>query len=224
MDLEAITQKVREIKESLPPNVLLEAAAKTRSAQQVKAAIQGGADCIGYNYVQEGLKIRAELESLYGKEFAGSIDFHLIGHLQKNKINKAITLFSMIETIESIEKAQELNKRSPDPIDVLIQVNIGDEDSKSGTLPEHILSIAKGIMDLDNLTLKGLMAIEPYEENPEDSIPYFRQMKHYVTDLQEQLGTDLPCLSMGMSHNWQQAAEEGATIVRIGTSIFGERK
>lgn len=223
MNTEQILDNIAQIKNSLPPGIKLEAAAKTRSAEEVKAAIDGGVDFIGYNYVQEGVDIYSALNTLYGKEFADSLRFSLIGNLQKNKINKALSLFTMVETVESSEKARHIDKRAQKPVDVLIQVNIGGEDSKAGAPPSDIMTIADTIEELPSLNLCGLMTIEPYMDDPESSRDYFQRTKALFDQVREKYGSTITDLSMGMSHNYHVALEEGATIVRIGTGIFGPR-
>lgn len=222
--MEQIIENVEKIREELPEGVKLEAAAKTRNAEEVRAAIQGGVDFLGYNYVQEGLQISRELKDKYGTDFPGAgVEYHLIGPLQKNKINKALGLFSMIETVESIKKAEEIDKRAQRGIDILLQVNIGYEESKSGAYSDQLFALAERIIQLSNIRLCGLMVIEPYEDDPEDSRKYFQEMKNYFDKLKEHVGDNFVHLSMGMSHNYRVAVEQGSTIVRIGTRIFGPR-
>ena len=225
MEYSRIIDNIARIREQIPDGVKIEAAAKTRSAEECKAAIEGGIDFLGYNYVQEGLAVAAEMTEAYGPETTDSVQFSLIGHLQKNKINKAVSLFSMIETVDSLKKASQINSRVPSgkPVDVLIQVNIGSEESKSGASFGKIREIAEGIEALEHVALRGLMTIEPYEEDPEESRKYFSAMKKLYDQLRDSFGEGICYLSMGMSHSWPVAVEEGASIIRVGTGIFGPR-
>jgi len=224
MNEETIRERVESIRRALPPHVKLEAACKTRTAEEVKAAADAGVDFLGYNHVQEALAVFDRLVSLYGEETARGLALHLIGPLQKNKIRKALSLFTMIETVESFEKAVHIDKRAVHPVDVLLQVNIGGEESKSGVDPAAVTETAEKILTLPRVRLRGLMTIEPYRENPEESRPYFKRMKVFFEELRERFGPGIEHLSMGMTHNYPVAVEEGATIVRIGTGIFGPRR
>lgn len=221
----SIAENVQSYRADLPPDVRILAAAKTRTAAEAKEALDAGVNYLGYNYVQEAQTVSTELERLFGADYAGRRDLlHLIGHLQTNKINKALPLFSMIQTIDSAEKARAVSARASVPVDILFQVNIGSEASKSGMAADQMLPSAAAIRDLSHVTLRGLMVIEPYEDDPEESRTYFKAMKELFNRLQDQEGDRISILSMGMSHNCRVAAEEGATLVRIGTGIFGERR
>ncbi|MFC1582772.1 YggS family pyridoxal phosphate-dependent enzyme, partial [Planctomycetota bacterium] len=223
MQTEKIIANIQRIRGDLPADVKIEAAAKTRSAAEVHAAIEGGVDFLGYNYVQEGLAISAELREQYNTDFRDICPYHLIGPLQKNKIGKALELFSIIETVDSPAKAEQISNRVSEPVDVLLQVNVGSEDSKSGALADSITALAGEIGVLPGLRLKGLMTIEPYEANPEQARPWFRSMRELFENVREHSGDHIQYLSMGMSHSYMVAVEEGANIVRIGTGIFGSR-
>ncbi|MBD3427283.1 MAG: YggS family pyridoxal phosphate-dependent enzyme [Candidatus Omnitrophica bacterium] len=216
----SITENVRTILNELPQGVQLVAAAKSRTAEEVREAIDAGVGIIGENYVQEAVKALRAIEK--------PVKWHFIGHLQKNKINKAIKLFDMIETIDSLELAQELDKRcfsSGKVMDVLIEVNSGKEPQKYGIFPEDVLSFAKEIARLGNIRLKGLMTMGPFSGDPEQARPFFTETRKAFEELKE---ASLPrveavYLSMGMTNSYQVAIEEGANLVRIGTKIFGER-
>jgi|SRR3989338_3714006 len=211
-----IKENVEKIKSSLPSNIILVAAAKTRSVEEIKEAIAAGIEIIGENYVQDAEK-KLVLKN--------KVKFHFIGHLQKNKVKRAVDLFDMIETVDSIEITKEIDKRCRAVnkiMPVLIEVNIGKEPSKFGCMPEDVESLAKEIKFLPNLELKGLMAMTPLFDDTEKCRPYFREMKKIFNDLKERY--DLAILSMGMSSSYKIAVEEGANMVRIGALIFGPRK
>lgn len=201
----------------MPPHVTVVAATKDRTVEEIRAAIATGISHIGENYVQE-----AERKM---REISEPATWHMIGRLQKNKANKAAELFHWIQTVDSLELARKLSQaatRLGKTIPVLIQVNIGREPQKAGVLPEHVFSLAQGIRELPNLELRGLMAIPPAPEKPEDSRPYFRAMYKLFQELRAE-GFPLDTLSMGMSADWEIAVEEGATMIRLGTALFGPR-
>ncbi len=223
MNKEQICDRIAAIREQLPADVRLEAAAKTRTPEEVKTAIDAGIDFIGYNYVQEGLQIAEDLRTEFGTDFSDRVQYNLIGHLQKNKINKALSLYRMIETVDSPKKAEEISKRARSDVDILIQVNIGCEESKQGSAESIIPEVAETAASLDHIHLRGLMTIEPYNEDPEDSRNFFRKMREHFDRLKSDFGSQITYLSMGMSHSWKTAVEEGATVIRIGTGLFGPR-
>ena len=215
-----IKQNVSQILSELPDGVQLVAAAKTRKPEEILEAIEAGAEIVGENYVQEA-------ERAY--ELIGNkAKWHFIGHLQKNKVKKAVKIFDMIETIDSFELAKEIDKRCAQ-IDkimpVLIEVNIGREEQKSGILPENTEQLAKDISALPNIRVTGLMTMGPLSGDPEDSRPYFVAMKKLFEKMKklDLPDTEMKYLSMGMTNSYQIAPEEGANMVRIGTKIFGER-
>jgi PLP dependent protein len=170
--------------------------------------------------VQEAERMRQTIEN--------TVQWHMIGHLQRNKVKKAVMLFDMIETIDSVELAKEVNKQciSEDKImPVLIEINSGKESSKTGVLPENVYQLIMQISSLPNLRIQGLMTMGPRFGNPEDARPYFKATKS-VFDRMKKTGTpgvEMRFLSMGMSNSYKIAIEEGANIVRIGTVLFGER-
>ena len=213
-----IAENVRSILGQLPPGVQLEAAAKTRQPVEVLEAIRAGVTIIGESYIQEA-------ERIY-QSVGNRASWHLIGHLQKNKIKKAAFLFDMIETIDSAETASELdrccvhlNRIMP----VLIEVNSGREKQKSGVLPEAVENLAGDIIACSNLRLAGLMTIGPACNNPEELRPYFAETRRIYEKLKSLSGTDIKYMSMGMTDSYRIAIEEGANLVRIGTGIFGQR-
>jgi len=218
--LNTIKRTVTAIQQSLPQDVLLVAAAKTRFPDEVKAAIDAGIKVIGYNYVQEAERIHESMDS--------PVQWHMIGHLQRNKVKKAVRLFDMIETIDSVKLAKEVNKRCiPEGkiMPVLIEINSGKESNKTGVLPDHVEELILRIHHLPNLKIQGLMTMGPRFGNPEDARPYFKVTKQLFEQIKEKQIPDVEMryLSMGMSNTYKIAIEEGANIVRIGTLLFGER-
>ena len=213
-------QNVNQILSELPEGVQLVAAAKTRRPEEILGAVEAGVKIVGENYVQEA-------ERAY--EAVGSrAKWHFIGHLQKNKVKKAVRIFDMIETVDSVEIAREIDKRCTQ-IDkimpVLIEVNSGREEQKSGVFPESVVQLAREISALPNIRVTGLMTMGPRFGNPEDSRSYFvetRKMFEKIKKLNLP-NVEMRYLSMGMTNSYKIAVEEGANIVRIGTKIFGER-
>ena len=215
-----IKQNVSQILSELPKGVQLVAAAKARKPEEILEAVEAGVEIVGENYVQEA-------ERAY-EVIGNKAKWHFIGHLQKNKVKKAVKIFDMIETVDSFELANEIDKRCASIgkiMPVLIEVNIGREAQKSGVLPENTEQLARDIATLPNVRLMGLMTMGPLSPDPEDSRPYFVAMKKLFEEM-EKLNlpdTEMQYLSMGMTNSYQIAPEEGANIVRIGTKIFGER-
>jgi len=149
----------------------------------------------------------------------------MIGHLQRNKVNKALTLFDVIQTVDSVRLASAISGRASAPVRVYVEVNVGGEQSKSGVAFDEAADLVRAISEMDNLRLEGLMTMEPYFEDPELARPYFRRMRELFEELRG-LGlpnVDMRVLSMGMTHSYRVAIEEGANMVRIGTAIFGPR-
>jgi len=215
-----IEKSVIEILKSLPADVLLVAASKTRTPEEVQAAIRAGIKVIGYNYLQEAEKIYQVI--------GNQVKWHMIGHLQRNKVKKAVKLFDMIETIDSVQLAKMVDKQCAlenKNMSVLIEINSGKESNKTGVLPEDVDELILKINDLLNLRVQGLMTMGPRFGNPEDARPYFKATKKVFDRLKK---LDIPdvemkYLSMGMSNSYKIAIEEGANIIRIGTRLFGER-
>ncbi len=206
-----------------PDTISLVAVSKKVSIDKIKEAIEAGHRLFGENYVQEAREKIIEL----GDE----AQWHYIGHLQSNKAKTAASLFHVIETVDRIKLASALDnslEKLNKTLSVFIQVNIGHEPQKSGVLPEDM---ERMLEDVNNrfrfIKVKGLMAMPPYFENPEAVRPYFRQMRNLYENLQEKglLGLHGPAeLSMGMSGDFETAIEEGATLVRVGTALFGARE
>lgn len=217
---QTIKHNIQQILQKIPSGVTLEAAAKTRSVKEVKAAIEAGISMIGYNYVQEAESIKSQITA--------DVRWHMIGHLQKNKVKKAAALFDMIETVDSVELAQRIDKECAKidrAMDVLIEVNSGREPNKAGVFPEHVESLIRDIHDVPHICIKGLMTMGPWLDDPEELRPYFRQTREIFDHLSELNipRVEMTHLSMGMSDSYEIAVQEGATIVRLGTILFGPR-
>jgi len=219
-NIDQITRNADSLLKSLPPHVTLLAAAKTRTVEEVKAAFNAGIRCFGHNYVQEAQAMIKDADF--------KAEWHMIGHLQRNKAGAAAELFDMIESVDSMRLANELEKRCAEQnksIEVLIEVNSGAEEDKTGKLPGEAEELAVIVGGLPHLHLAGLMTMGPLSGEAELARPYFRKTR----DLFEQIkrdhlpGCEMRVLSMGMSGSYQVAIEEGATMVRIGTLLFGPR-
>ncbi len=215
-----IRQNVERILAELPPGVELVVAAKTRSPAQILEAVEAGISIIGQNYVREA----EEAYSIIGSR----VKWHLIGHLQRNKVKRAVKIFDMIESVDSADIAAEIDRHCSvigKVMPVLIEINSGREISKSGLLPEDAESLARQIAKLKNIGLEGLMTMGPRFGDPEESRPYFSEttkLFRYIKGLNI-AGVDMKYLSMGMSNSYQVAIEEGASLVRLGNLIFGDR-
>jgi pyridoxal phosphate enzyme (YggS family) len=227
----SITENYQKIRREIPENILIVVASKTRTPEEIVEVIEAGAKVIGENYVQEAEKMKQELG-----EKANTVKWHMIGHLQKNKINKALPVFDVIQTIDSLEKAQAIDKRAERAgkrvIPVLIEINIGSEDSKAGVKPEehepfeeYMEKLIRDVSRLEHLRVEGLMTMGPRFGNPEDSRPYFRRTKEIFEKIRglNIPNVDMKYLSMGMTNSYKVAIEEGSNMVRIGTAIFGPR-
>jgi pyridoxal phosphate enzyme (YggS family) len=215
-----IKENVQQLLSELPGGVELVVAAKDRTAEEVLQAIEAGIKIIGENYVQEAEKIYSAI--------GNRVKWHLIGHLQKNKVKKAVALFDMIETVDSADLAREIDKRCAQAgkvMPVLVEVNSGREQQKSGVLPENAEQLIRAISSLPNVKLMGLMTMGPRFGNPEDSRPYFVTTREIFDEIKalKLPNVEMRYLSMGMTNSYHIALEEGANMVRIGTKIFGER-
>ncbi len=198
--------------------IQLVAVTKTQSVQTVLEGIEAGVKIIGENRVQEALTKHSQIGE--------RVKWHLIGHLQKNKVKKALAIFEMIHSVDSLELVQEIDKQAAKlgkVIDILLQVNVSGELSKFGLAPEQTYRLAEQVSNLPNVNLCGLMTIPPLSSNPENSRPYFRVLAKLKQELTRQGLEGLKYLSMGMSNDFEVAIEEGANFVRVGSAIFGER-
>ncbi len=204
--------------------VSIMAATKTRSVSEIIRAVDAGISDAGENYVQDLLDKKGELDEA---GYTG-ICWHAIGHLQRNKVRYVVPICTMIHSLDSARLAREIDKRAAriDKVQkVLLEINIAGEESKFGIAPEQAAELAEQVTALDHLQLRGLMTMPPYTDNPEDSRPQFQALRQLADEL---VSSGLPAgamkeLSMGMSGDYQVAIEEGATIIRLGTVLFGPR-
>lgn len=216
-----IQKNVKEILSELPQGVALEVAAKHRTAEEILMVVHAGATIIGENYVQEAIAAH----SVIGHR----AKWHFIGHLQKNKVRKAVQVFDMLETIDSSEIAQAVNRAASETgktMPVLVEINSGYEEQKTGVIPEDAGELIEAVSRLKNVQVTGLMTMGPRFGDPEKARPYFRAARQLFDRLKQShiKNVEMKFLSMGMSETYRVAIEEGANIVRIGTKIFGPRK
>jgi pyridoxal phosphate enzyme (YggS family) len=201
-----------------PGGIKLVAVSKTVEPARIKEAIEAGVPILGENYVQEA---RKKIE-----EIGRGVAWHFIGHLQSNKAKSAIHLFDMIHSVDSLSLAKELNRRAEEDnrtVRALIEVNLAQEATKFGADEEKLFELAQAMLQLNHLSLEGLMTMPPYFDDPERGRPYYMKMR----ELREKMvreGIPIKELSMGMSNDFEIAIEEGATYVRVGTAIFGPRQ
>ncbi len=216
----SIADNVKQIMAESPPGIQLVAAAKTRSPQEILEAVAAGVRIIGENYVQEA-------ETAY-QVIGHKAEWHFIGHLQRNKVKKAVELFDMIETVDSLEIAAEIDKRcrqTGKTMPVLVEINSGREAQKSGVMPEQAAALIIAIAVLQNIRVAGLMTMGPAGGSAEELRACFRETKRLFDALQEKAipNVKMQYLSMGMTDSYKIALEEGANIIRIGSKIFGAR-
>ncbi len=220
MKLKNIENTARSIVNSVPNGVLVIAAAKTRSLAEIQAAMSGGIKILGYNYVQEAEK----MFKLIGGDKA---EWHMIGHLQRNKAKIAVAIYDMIETIDSVRIASEVNrlaKLENKIMPILIEINSGKESNKTGVIPESVEKLIDEIKNYSNIKLKGIMTMGPRFGDPELARPYFKSTK-LLFDKFKQFNipnVEMEYLSMGMSNTYKIEIEEGANIIRVGNKIFNE--
>jgi PLP dependent protein len=225
MDLETNVKAVRQRIEAAcaragrrSDSVTLVAVTKGQPPAVVCAAAEAGLSLFGENKVQEA---KAKISLCPSR-----LHWHMVGHLQTNKCRDAVELFEMIQSVDSLRLAEELNRRADQAaktIPVLLEVNVVGEASKFGCRPDQLLAELPGINALPRLVIQGLMTVPPWTPDPEDVRPVFRQMRELKTRCEQLLGAPLPHLSMGMTGDFEVAIEEGATIVRVGTALFGAR-
>ncbi len=227
----SITQNIAEIRSRMdaaakrsgrdPADILLIAVTKLHEPDEMEEAIAAGITDIAENKVQE---IQKKFDLIHSP-----VRWHLIGHLQTNKVKYTIDKVVMIHSVDSVHLALEIDKRAQaagKTMDILLQVNAAHEESKFGLDPKDVKQVFCDILDqCPNVRIRGLMHIAPYADDPEEIRPYFREVKELYESLRqiEHPNADLKYLSMGMSHDFETAIEEGSNIVRVGTSIFGER-
>jgi len=203
-----------------PDSVNIVGVTKTVDVDRIKEAVSAGLLILGENYVQEA---RDKI-----KEFGTRVSWHFVGRLQTNKAKYAVKLFDMIQTVDSIKLAQELNRRAQPlgrTIPIIIQLNLASEVSKGGVRPSECLTLIKQVSALENLQIRGLMTMPPFFDQPERARPYFAQLRELSQEIAEAHvpGVEMNELSMGMSGDFETAIEEGATLIRVGTAIFGKR-
>jgi pyridoxal phosphate enzyme (YggS family) len=200
-------------------DIRLIAVGKLQPVEFIGEAVEAGLAVFGENYVQEAEgKIRAFPRA----------EWHLIGKLQRNKVKKAVSLFSWIQTVDSLGLLAEISRRAGEAgkvLPVLVEVNLAGEGSKAGVAPEEVTGLLEAAPGLPGISLRGLMAIPPWTEDPEESRPYFVRLREMLSDCVSRggAGPKMTELSMGMSNDFEAAIEEGATMVRVGTAIFGSR-
>ncbi|MDH7513194.1 MAG: YggS family pyridoxal phosphate-dependent enzyme [Clostridiales bacterium] len=215
-----IEANVKALLKELPTHVVLVAAAKSRAPEEILEAVRGGVKIIGENYVQEALAAF----QVVGRQ----AEWHFIGHLQRNKVKKAVEFFDLIETVDSLDIGQEISKRSAargKVTPILVEINSGREPQKFGVMPEEAKDLVKQLGCLPSINVQGLMTMGPEFGDPEEARPYFRVTREIFEEVKATgfPGVEMKWLSMGMSHSYRVAIEEGANMVRIGTKIFGPR-
>ncbi|MBM4165731.1 MAG: YggS family pyridoxal phosphate-dependent enzyme [Ignavibacteria bacterium] len=227
--MQSIAENVRSVKENIasickrtgrnPNEITIVAVTKTFPKEIILEVLQTNLFDIGENFVQE---LREKKEQIHDER----IRWHFIGHLQRNKVKYIAPWISVIHSVDSVELAVEINKRaeqSSRTIEVFLEVHTTNEDTKHGIKPEETILIAKEMQKFSNIHLNGLMTMGPLSDNAEDARPSFKMLRKLKTDLYYN-GIDAPQLSMGMSGDYEIAIEEGATMIRLGTALFGERK
>ncbi|MBU1048968.1 YggS family pyridoxal phosphate-dependent enzyme [Candidatus Bipolaricaulota bacterium] len=217
----SITDRVRQLRAVLPSHVELVAAAKTRTCEQVREAIDAGIRIIGHNYVQEA---QLMIESL-GRNAA---TWTMIGHLQRNKVSVAVSLFDSIQSVDSLRLAEAIDRECQSigrVMPILIEVNAASEPHKSGVIPAEAVDLIRKVARLEFVSVQGLMTLGPQVSNPEQLRPYFRETKKLFDRISREQIPDISMsvLSMGMSDSYWVAIEEDATMIRLGTTIFGPR-
>lgn len=222
--LESVKNRIRKLAidcQRDPQSIRLVAVSKTMSTKRVKEAIDAGVEILGENYIQEAREKIDRLSSY-------PVSWHFIGRLQTNKAKYAVRLFDLIHSVDSFKLAVELNKQAKKVgkvQDILIQINVGQEVSKSGASPKEAFDLVKNIGRLENLCLRGLMTMPPFFNEPQKVRPYFSSLCDLRDRIKAMMPTSVPAneLSMGMTNDFEVAIQEGATLLRIGTAIFGER-
>jgi len=216
-----IEENVKRFLAELPAGVTLVAAAKTRTPEQILQAIAAGITIIGENYVQEAQAAFAVV--------GNKVKWHMIGHLQRNKVKQAVDIFDAIETVDSLRLASEIDRRCAligRTMSVLIEINSGREPQKAGVLPEDTEDLLRALASFEHVTVEGLMTMGPRFGDPEEARPYFKETKRLFDRMQglQLANVEMRHLSMGMSNSYKVAIEEGADMIRVGTGLFGVRQ
>ena len=220
VEFESVRQSTRYILDTVPSYVTVVAAAKGRTLAEVEAVIQAGITHIGHNYVQEAQLMIPALKE--------KVTWHMIGHLQRNKVKKAMQLFDVLETVDSLNLAQAVDRHCTaigKVVPILIEINSGEEPGKTGVLPKDVNEFVALIADLKHISIQGLMTMGPRFGDPENARPFFQETRQSFEHLSKSNipNIEMRYLSMGMSNSYLVAIEEGANVVRVGTKIFGSR-
>ena len=213
-----ITESTKRVLDTIPTAVTVVAAAKGRTNEEVEEAIKAGITNVGHNYIQEAQPM---IQTLGDK-----VTWHMIGHLQRNKVKKAVPIFNLIETVDTLRLAKTINmncEAAGKVMPVLIEINSGRETSKTGVLPEKLDDLLSDLAGMENIHIQGLMTMGPRFGDPEDARSYFQATRKAFERLAKLPYLDMRYLSMGMSNSYLIAIQEGANVIRIGTKIFGER-
>lgn len=181
----------------------------------VREAVEAGLGHLGENRVQEAEGKIPALEA--------AVTWHMVGHLQRNKVPRAVELFHQIDSLDSLRLAREIQRRAGRPVPVLVQVNVSGEETKHGFAPERLRRELAALRELENLRIRGLMTLAPLVEDAEQTRPVFRRLRLLAEELRQETGLPWETLSMGMSNDFEVAVEEGSTMVRLGTALFGPR-
>lgn len=226
-----IAANYARLREEIPDHVTIVVAAKTRSVEDIVEVVDAGATDLGENYVQEAEEMRDRLA-----DKAKTVRWHMIGYLQTNKINRALEVFDVVQTVDSMEKAIALDKRveraKRGTLPVFIEINIGSEFTKAGIRPDehepfepYMEQLVTELSELGHIRIEGLMTVGPRCGDPESSRPYFRRTRRLFEGLAALAlpNVQMLCLSMGMTNSYQVAIEEGASMIRVGTAVFGPR-
>jgi len=224
----AIPENLERIRENIasacqrakrdPRQVRLLAVCKGQGPEKIRQALDLGVRLLGENKLQE-----AEAHMRHFPE--KGIEWHFIGNLQKNKINRILNTFRLIQSVDGVKALEHIHKRVDEPVDVFIEINIGEEKNKSGFTAEGLKKAIPYIATLGKVSITGLMAVPPYFEDTEKSRPHFVRLRELRDDINRMAVANMKIahLSMGMSHDYETAVEEGATLLRIGTALFGRR-
>jgi len=218
IDLKSKVEKAALKSQRKPEEITVVAVSKTFPPEYIKEAVRYGITDIGENRVQEAEEKISTLGTI--------AKWHMVGHLQRNKVRKALKMFDIIQSVDSYRLAEEINNRvEKGPYPVLIQVNVSMEDTKFGISPAQAMELIKSAARLKKIKVEGLMTIPPFSLSPEEARPYFRDLKLLKNEVDKQgiFDEELKYLSMGMTGDFEVAIEEGANIIRVGTAIFGQR-
>ncbi len=230
--MSSIRQRYRALRSQVPEAVTIVLAAKTRTLDEVREALDAGATDFGHNYVQEAAAMIAAL----GAD-ASRARWHMIGHLQKNKINQALPLFDVVQTVDSFKSAEAIDKRveraGKQNLPILLEINVAGETAKAGLTPEqhepfepYLLDLVRQIASLQHVRLDGLMTMGPAHGDAEAMRPYFQRVRRWLEACRSLHlpAAPMSVLSMGMTESYEVAIEEGSTMIRVGTLVFGERE